>query len=93
MCILIKINPKNNHIIIQCENGHNNEMNIDSFISIYQIFKHSCDKCKQDLSKNFFYCTKCKELICNSCIKKCATCGKIVRKCLDCIDYFYEFCR
>ena len=70
MCILIKINPKNNHIIIQCENGHNNEMNIDSFISIYQIFKHSCDKCKQDLSKNFFYCTKCKELICNSCIKK-----------------------
>ena len=35
----------------------------------------------------------CQHNICNSCIQKCATCGKIVRKCLDCIDYFYEFCR
>ena len=33
-----------------------------------------------------------KHYICNSCIKKCETCGKIVRKCLECIDYFYELC-
>ena len=25
--------------------------------------------------------------------QKCSDCGKIVRKCLECIDYFYELCR
>ena len=35
----------------------------------------------------------CKHNICKSCIQKCITCGKIVRKCLECIDYFYELCR
>ena len=37
MCILIQINPKNNRVKIKCENGHDNEINIDSFSSIYQI--------------------------------------------------------
>ena len=67
MCILIEINPRNNHVLIKCENGHNNEMNIDSFISIYQIFKYSCDKCKKELSSKYYYCNKCKGLFCETC--------------------------
>ena len=43
--------------------------------------------------KNFVHNFGCKHNICNSCIKKCEDCGKIVRKCLECIDYFYELCR
>ena len=43
--------------------------------------------------ENFVQNFGCLHNICNSCIQKCATCGKVVRKCLDCIDYFYEFCR
>ena len=43
----------------------------------------------KDLVHNF----GCKHNICNSCIKKCENCGKIVKKCLECIDYFYELCR
>ena len=70
MCILIEINHKNNHVKIKCENGHNNEMNIDSFISIYQSFKYSCDKCKNELTSKYYYCSKCKELLCDSCMKK-----------------------
>ena len=42
-----------------------------------------------DLVHNF----GCKHNICNSCIKKCENCGKIVKKCLECIDYYYELCR
>ena len=67
MCILIEINPKNNHVLIKCENGHNNEMNIDSFISIHQIFKYACDKCKKELSNKYYYCNKCKGLFCDTC--------------------------
>ena len=26
-------------------------------------------------------------------MKKCENCGKIVKKCLECIDYYYELCR
>ena len=70
MCILIKINPKNNLVQIKCENGHDNEINIDSFDSIYQVFKYTCDRCKKDLSSKFYYCSQCKELICNICIEK-----------------------
>ena len=70
MCIFIQINIKNNNVSIKCENGHNNEMNIDSFNSIYQIFKYSCDKCKKELSSNYYYCSKCKELFCDSCMNK-----------------------
>ena len=44
---------------------------------------------KEDMVHNF----GCKHNICNSCIKKCENCGKIVKKCLECIDYFYELCR
>ena len=69
MCVLIKINPKNNHVSILCENGHNNEMNIESFCSIYKYFKYICDKCKKELSSKFFYCTQCKELFCELCLK------------------------
>ena len=43
----------------------------------------------EDMVHNF----GCKHNICNSCIKKCENCGKIVKKCLECIDYFYELCR
>ena len=43
--------------------------------------------------KNYVHNFGCPHNICNSCIKKCANCGKIVRKCLECIDYFYELCR
>ena len=43
--------------------------------------------------KNFVHNFGCQHNICNSCIKKCSDCGKIVRKCLECIDYFYELCR
>ena len=43
--------------------------------------------------ENFVHNFGCMHNICNSCIKKCETCGKIVRKCLECIDYFYELCR
>ena len=64
MCVLVKINPKNNRVSIICENGHNNEMNIESFISIYKFFKYICDRCKKELSSKFFYCTQCKELFC-----------------------------
>ena len=70
MCILIQINPKNNLVQIKCENGHDNEINIDSFNSIYQVFKYTCDKCKKDLSSKFYYCSQCKELICNICMEK-----------------------
>ena len=70
MCILIQINPKNNRVKIKCENGHVNEMNIDSFNSIYQVFKYTCDKCKKELSSKFYYCSKCKEIFCDSCMKK-----------------------
>ena len=70
MCILIQINTKNNRVKIRCENGHENEMNIDSFISIYQIFKYTCDKCKKELPTKYYYCNKCKELFCDSCMKK-----------------------
>ena len=70
MCILIKINPKNNLVQIKCENGHDNEINIDSFDSIYQVFKYTCDRCKKDLSSKFYYCSQCKELICNICMEK-----------------------
>ena len=70
MCILIQINPKNNLVQIKCENGHDNEINIDSFDSIYQVFKYTCDRCKKDLSSKFYYCSQCKELICNICIEK-----------------------
>ena len=69
MCVLIKINPKNNHVSILCENGHNNEMKIESFCSIYKYFKYICDKCKKELSSKFFYCTQCKELFCELCLK------------------------
>ena len=72
MCILIEINHKNNHVKIKCENGHNNEMNIDSFISIYQLFKYSCDKCKKELISKYYYCYKCKELFCETCMNKAA---------------------
>jgi hypothetical protein len=72
MCILIIINPKNNCVKITCENGHNNEMNIESFISIYKHFKYICDKCKKELSSKFIYCTQCKELFCESCLKRLA---------------------
>ena len=68
MCVLIKINPKNNHVSIICENGHNNEMNIESFSSIYKYFKYICDRCKKELSSKFFYCTQCKELFCELCL-------------------------
>jgi len=70
MCILIQINPKNNRVKIKCENGHVNEMNIDSFNSIYQVFKYTCDKCKKELSSKFYYCSKCKEIFCDTCMKK-----------------------
>ena len=70
MCVLVKINPKNNRVSIICENGHNNEMNIESFISIYKFFKYICDRCKKELSSKFFYCTQCKELFCEFCLKK-----------------------
>ena len=43
--------------------------------------------------ENYVHDFGCNHFICNSCIKKCETCGKIVRKCLECIDYFYELCR
>ena len=43
--------------------------------------------------KNFVHNFGCQHNICNSCIKKCSDCGKIVRKCLECIYYFYELCR
>ena len=69
MCVLIKINPKNNRVSIICENGHVNEMNIESFCSIYKYFKYICDRCKKELSSKFFYCTQCKELFCESCLK------------------------
>ena len=70
MCILIEINHKNNHVKIKCENGHINEMNIDSFMSIYQLFKYSCDKCKNELTSKYYYCYKCKELFCETCMNK-----------------------
>ena len=70
MCILIQINPKNNRVKIKCENGHDNEINIDSFSSIYQVFKYTCDKCKKELSSEFYYCSKCKEIFCDTCMKK-----------------------
>ena len=70
MCVLVKINPKNNRVSISCENGHNNEMNIESFSSIYKFFKYICDRCKKELSSQFFYCTQCKELFCDFCLKK-----------------------
>ena len=70
MCVLVKINPKNNRVSICCENGHNNEMNIESFNSIYKFFKYICDRCKKELSSQFFYCTQCKELFCEFCLKK-----------------------
>ena len=70
MCVLIQINPKNNLIKIKCENGHENEINIDSFNSIYQTYKYTCDKCKKIISSKYFYCNKCKELYCDSCAKK-----------------------
>ena len=70
MCVFVKINPKNNRVSITCENGHNNEMNIESFTSIYKFFKYICDRCKKELSSKFFYCTQCKELFCEFCLKK-----------------------
>ena len=70
MCILIEINHKNNHVTIKCENGHNKEMNIESFISIYELFKYSCDKCKNELTSKYYYCCKCKELFCDACMNK-----------------------
>ena len=70
MCVLVKINPKNNRVSIICENGHNNEMNIESFSSIYKFFKYICDRCKKELSSKYFYCTQCKELFCDFCLKK-----------------------
>ena len=70
MCILIEINHKNNHVKIKCENGHNKEMNIESFISIYELFKYSCDKCKNELTSKYYYCCKCKELFCDACMNK-----------------------
>ena len=49
--------------------------------------------CKeQNHMDNYVQNFGCPHNICNSCIRKCSTCGKVVRKCLDCIDYFYEFC-
>ena len=68
MCVLIKINPKNNRVSILCENGHNNEMNVESFSSIYKYFKYICDRCKKELSSKFSYCTQCKELFCELCL-------------------------
>ena len=70
MCVLVKINPKNNRVNIICENGHNNEMNIESFSSIYKFFKYICDRCKKELSSKYFYCSQCKELFCDTCLKK-----------------------
>ena len=49
--------------------------------------------CKEENHKDFVHNFGCPHNICNLCIKKCSTCGKIVRKCLECIDYFYELCR
>ena len=43
--------------------------------------------------ENFVHNFGCQHNICNSCIRKCENCGKIVRKCLECVDYFYELCR
>ena len=76
MCILININPKTNLVKISCENGHNNEMNIESFISIYKYFKYICDKCKKELSSKFYYCCQCKELFCEFCLRKMAEISK-----------------
>ena len=70
MCVFVKINPKSNRVSIICENGHNNEMNIEAFSSIYKYFKYICDRCKKELSSKFFYCTQCKELFCEFCLKK-----------------------
>ena len=70
MCILIKINPENNNVTITCENGHNNKMNIASFVSIYKVFKFICDRCKKELTSKYFYCTQCKELFCEFCLQK-----------------------
>ena len=70
MCVLIIINPKNNHVKISCENGHSNEMNIESFVQIYKFFKYICDKCKKELSTKFYYCSQCKELFCEFCLKR-----------------------
>ena len=70
MCVLIKINPENNNVTITCENGHNNKMNIESFISIYKVFKFICDRCKKELTSKYFYCTQCKELFCEFCLEK-----------------------
>ena len=50
--------------------------------------------CKEENHKDsFVHNFGCEHNICNKCIKKCESCGKIVRKCLECIDYFYELCR
>ena len=70
MCVLIKINPENNNVTITCENGHNNKMNIASFVSIYKVFKFICDRCKKELTSKYFYCTQCKELFCEFCLQK-----------------------
>lgn len=48
---------------------------------------------KENHNDNFVYNFGCKHNICDRCVKRCETCGKIVRKCLECIDYFYELCK
>ena len=48
---------------------------------------------KKNHKDNFVYNFGCPHNICDYCLKKCATCGKIVRKCLECLDYFYELCK
>lgn len=68
MVVLLNIDIEKNTVSIKCENGHFNEMQIESFLSLYKAFQFICIKCKRELS-NLFYCGQCRDLLCDGCLR------------------------
>ncbi len=71
---IIKLFQKENEFFINysCENNHKTEITLEKFLSNQKnnLTKTPCMECnKENKFFNFFYCLKCKKIICNDCIK------------------------
>jgi len=62
------------YIKFECENKHKGNISLNDYISKYDKFALSKEKCgicgknQKEMKGDFFYCTKCKQFICYICL-------------------------